>query len=349
MGYRLVYRVNPGVEDIAALEITAELGGNTWFKPMSGRVFHETSTLRYEAIYRLRSINRASINIWSGEIGPSMNDLVMLRDRLSKDLEGVSRYISPLNSFAVVTERSGSHEFTSMDVSRVIGDIIIEKVKAETGMRPPVNLRTPSVIVDVIVAGEEMAIGVSLTGHRSMHRRGYRVYDHPAALKPTLAYSMLWLSGTRDGQSIIDPMCGGGTIPIEAALHHEEASIYCYDKDPHHIRGARNNALAAGVSSRIRFGVWDARRINELGQRFDHVVLNPPYGIRYGDPKTVRRLYTAFMHAAYEALNPGGRLTMITTEYNHVQRTAEALGFGIVEARTVQHGGLYPKIIVMEK
>ncbi len=347
--YRLVYTVNPGIEDISAREIEAELGGRVSYELMSGRVFHSIDKLYFPKIYMLRSINRAILYLWSGRIGRRWDDVLAIRSKLVEELEKISWYITPINTFAVTTERIGIHDFTSIDISRFIGDVVIEAVYRKTGVKPRVNLRTPEVIIHAYVRDDELVIGLSLTGSRSMHRRGYRVYDHPAALKPTLAYAMLWLSGTRDKDVIIDPMCGGGTIPIEAALIHEEAKIYCYDKDPEHIRGARYNAIAAGVINKVKFGVWDARRLHELRTSFDHIVLNPPYGIRFGDPYTIRRLYRDFLTSAYQALSSNSKLTMITTEYSFAFRFAEKIGFRIVESRTVKHGGLYPKIIVFVK
>lgn len=346
----LLYTVNPGIEDIAAEEITAEIGGRVKYEKMSGHVYHVVDNVRLEAIYRLRSINRAFILLFESRVGSRVNDLIRLKEELMSSLETIHYYITPYTTFAVDTERLGNHEYTSIDISRIVGEIIIKKVEEKTGTRPAVNLRTPHIIVHVLVKDEYFFLGVSLTGSRSLHRRGYRIYDHPAALKPTLAYAMLTLSGTMDKQIIVDPMCGGGTIPIEAALIHEEASIYGYDQNPRHIRGAKLNAYASGVYAKVLFGVWDARRLHEIfNNDVDHIISNPPYGIRYGDPVAVRRLYRDFLDSAYKALKSGGRLTIITTEYNFVLRKAGDRGFKIVHERTVQHGGLYPKIVVLEK
>ncbi|WP_245521865.1 THUMP domain-containing protein [Staphylothermus hellenicus] len=346
----LLYTVNPGIEDIASEEIRAELGGVTSFEKMSGHVYHVVDNVSFEAIYRLRSINRAFILLFKSRVGPRTNDLVKLREELVSSLETIHYYITPHTSFAVDTERLGSHEYTSMDISRIVGEIIIRKVEEKTGVKPVVNLRTPHIIIHVFVRDENFFLGVSLTGSRSLHRRGYRIYDHPAALKPTLAYAMLTLSGTRDKQVIVDPMCGGGTIPIEAGLLHEEALIYGYDRNPKHVRGAKLNAYASGVYGKVVFGVWDARRLHVIfDEQVDHIVSNPPYGIRYGDPVVIRKLYRDFLGSAYKSLKPGGRLTIITTEYNYVLKKAGDIGFRVIHKRTVQHGGLYPKIVVLEK
>ncbi|WFO75903.1 methyltransferase [Desulfurococcaceae archaeon MEX13E-LK6-19] len=347
---KIAFTVNPGIEDIVAEEARAELGGKPVYNMLSGYVFLEEPKQGIEGIYRLRTINRAMILLTViDNIRPDYSYLPELKAILEKNLGNIVEYVTPETSFAVQVERMGRHEYTSMDIARIVGDVVISITTKFYGRRPPVNLRNPNIIVHVFLREERLLAGIVLTGPWSMHRRGYRVYDHPAALKPTLAAAMLYISGTRDKQVIVDPMCGGGTIPIEAALLHEDAVIIGTDINPVHIKGARYNAVAAGVAGKTTFKVWDARRIHELLSNIDHMILNPPYGIRYGDPWSIRRLYRKFLESAWKALNDGGRLTMITTEFSYVHRIAEEIGYKIVHERTVFHGNLYPHIMVLEK
>jgi len=349
---KLLHIVNPGIEDIAALEIVSELGGFVDYEVFSGRVYHIIDSVDYDALHRLRSVNRVFQQFWDGFVGSRYSDLVNTYDELYKTLIDIEiwRYLSPTTSFRVVGERVGEHDYTSIDVSRLIGDLVIRVVEDKAGYRPRVNLKTPMVIIYVFIKQNRMSLGLSLTGSRSLHRRSYRVYDHPAAIKPTLAYAMLVLAGSRDKQVIVDPMCGGGTIVIEARYLYEDAEIYCMDINRKYLNQAMMNALSAGVYSRIVFKQHDARKLHEFGEGFfDHIVSNPPYGIRYGDQIQVRSLYKDFIGSSYRALRDGGRLTIITTEYNYVNKLLRERGFIKIHERVVQHGGLYPHIIVAEK
>lgn len=347
---KLVFTVNPGIEDIAAEEIRCELGGKPVYKMMTGYVFLENPSRGIDGVYRLKTVNRAMVLLADIDgVEPHYSYLPKLGEILREGLRSVVDYITPETSFAVQVERMGSHEYTSMDVARITGDVVISIVKEFYGRRPLVNLRNPNVILHVFLRDKKLIAGVLLTGPWSMHRRGYRVYDHPAALKPTLATAMLYISGTRDKQVIVDPMCGGGTIPIEAALLHEDAVIIGTDINPVHIQGAKYNAIVAGVAEKIEFKQWDARRIHELISGVDHMVLNPPYGIRYGDPWSIRRLYRKFLESSWRALGDGGRLTIITTEFNYIHRIIGEVGYRVVHERTVFHGNLYPHIMVLEK
>ncbi len=347
-----MYTVNPGIEDIASEEIEKTIGGTIEYEPMTGHVYGSHRSIVYDSIYRLRSINKAFILLLRIEVGKRLSDLPMLYERLVEGLGDsmIHGYISPNSSFAVVTERIGVHEYTSIDISRIVGDAVRKVVEEKYGVKPRVDLRKPETIIHVFVRDNEFFLGISLTGPYSMHRRGYRIYDHPAALKPTLAYALLTLSGTRDKQIIIDPMCGCGTIAIEASYLHEEATIYCLDINEKYLEYAKRNALAAGVYDRIIFMKTDARKLYEQSlPEADHIVSNPPYGIRYGSPYSIRRLYRGFIESAYKVLKNGGRLTIITTEYSYARKTALEKGFKKIHERIVQHGGLYPHILVLEK
>ncbi len=347
---RLIYTVNPGIEDLAASEAQRLIGGRVEYTMFSGRVYHEVpGEVAWEDINRLSMINRAYILLWRGEIGGSYASLTQLYDQLPNAIDGLAAYLTPLTSYAVTVERVGSHEYTSLDIARIVGDVaglIVERVH---GKRPPVNLKHPSLVIHVLVVDREISIGVSVTGKTSRHRRFYRILDHPAALKPVLARAMLMLAGTRDKNIIMDPMCGGGTIPIEAAFIHEDAEIYCIDRNPRYLRKALMNAAAARVDKRVVFIKHDATRLGELGVEPDYIVTNPPYGIRFGNPGFIRRLYSSFIAEASRVLPEGGRLTMITTEYTYARREALRNNLAVIHERTVYHGNLYPHILVLEK
>ena len=182
----------------------------------------------------------------------------------------------------------------------------------------------------VYVSDDRVMGGIDTTGQVSLHRRGYRVYQHPASLKTTIAYSLLRIADWRFEESLIDPMCGGGTIPIEAALYARNIPpgrfrkmeyaferltfidrsaferlkskrlerelnlrIAATDVSERHVNGAIENARSAGVLDSIEFSVADARKID---LDFDKIVVNVPYGIRMGSIKRIGKLYREFIN-----------------------------------------------------
>ncbi len=341
--YTVLFTTNPGIEDIAADEIRARLRASIEeVRENHGRVIAKVREEYLDLIEELRSIYRARIVLRRGRICAEM---ICLRDlaQIVND-SGVHEYLSPDSSFAIRVNRAGLHEFNSMDIARVAGDAVIEAAVKYRGFRPRVDLDYPSIIISVDVIDSDVIVSLELSGDLSWHRRGYRIYDHPAALKPTLAYAMLILSSISDRDSLLDPMCGGGTIVIEAAYMLENSRLYCLDKNPRHINGAKLNAMAALVQNRISFFVGDATKLSRYIREVDVIVSNPPYGIRLGSPRQVRRVYSEFIKEAVSITNKS--IVLITPDYDFVKKSLLDNGWRIFHERVVAHGNLYPHILV---
>ena len=100
-------------------------------------------------------------------------------------------------------------------------DAIVDQFRSMTGQRPSVSVERPDLQVNLYLHRDEAAVSVDLSGD-SLHRRGYRTEGGSAPLKENLAAALLlrarWPEIAREGGPLVDPMCGAGTLPIEAAL-----------------------------------------------------------------------------------------------------------------------------------
>ncbi|MBQ3864343.1 MAG: class I SAM-dependent RNA methyltransferase [Clostridia bacterium] len=176
----------------------------------------------------------------------------------------------------------------------------------------------------------QVTLSLDLSGE-PLHKRGYRDLNGPAALRETTAAALILLTHWNGDTPFLDPFCGSGTIPIEAALYARDiapgfgrrfgaeqyplfpASIWKEarqevadridfyrpleiigaDIDPSAIRMSKHHAARAGVDSGIRFIRQDVRSTASLGE-YGTIVTNPPYGERMSDEKTVRDTMHAF-------------------------------------------------------
>jgi putative N6-adenine-specific DNA methylase len=180
-------------------------------------------------------------------------------------------------------------------------------------------------LVIVRLVHDHCAISIDSSG-ASLHRRGYRLATAKAPLRETLAAGMLIASGWDGVSPLLDPFCGSGTIPIEAALmsrfippggsrrfafmdwpgfdhllwesvlaesktkvRNQSAAIGASDRDAGAINMARANAERAGVAEYIDFSCRAISAIEPSG--IGWVVTNPPYGIRVSSNKDLRNLY----------------------------------------------------------
>jgi tRNA (guanine6-N2)-methyltransferase len=373
MGFKFMATTIEGLEDLMAKEVE-ELGGRV-DEVKHARVFFEGQMdLMYRVNIRSRCLHKLMLVLGRGR-ARCLNEIYQLAKSI--DYSEVMRLDQ---SFAVRTTRVGEHEYTSIDVSAVVGQAIVDGFTETKGARPCVDLKNPDVEIGVYVKDDEVVIGVNTTGE-SLHKRNYRVYDHPAALKTTLAAGMLMLSDWR-GEGLLDPMCGGGTIIIEAALmarrfppgffrkslaftklvlydpkaHREEIEraleeanrenyeIYGFDVSPKHVAGARLNASSAGVHDTISLDVRDAtKRETYKGLDVKHVVMNPPYGIRQSRPKAIKDLYAKFLRALSDELS-GVTLTIITGFSRAFEGALEGVGHDVLDARDVKHGDLPARV-----
>ncbi len=343
---RLLLTCNPGTEDVVAAEAKEKLGAEPLeTRRMHGRIVVEYGSddleLLQEKIYEMRTIHYAGILLFYGETEKPTLDWIENAARSSR----LHLYITEGSSFAVKSVREGEHEFTSMDVSRVVGKAVYESLRS-TGKTPVVRLNSPSTLIRSDLIDNKLYISLSLTGDYSRHIRRYRVYDHPAALKSTLASTMIRLARAVDGDHILDPMCGSGTVAIESALTFENSLISCNDINPRHIVRAKANAAIARVDKRVNFLSVNALELDRyLAGQVDVVVTNPPYGIRLGDKKRVKQLYKKFAEVLPSVMKRGGRISIITPEGRYMRMLLERNGFEVYDYRRVKHGDLWAAII----
>ncbi len=201
-----------------------------------------------------------------------------------------------------------------------IKDGIVDRLRREHGARPDVDTHNPNIRIHAHFAQGRCQLYLDSSGN-SLHERGYRVAQTPATMKEALAAAILLMSGYDGSKPLVDPMCGSGTLAIEAALiamriapglfrqdfscHHwpdfdgalwtrvvdevrakqlkePPAPIFASDIHPPVLDAVAANAKSAGVLSHIRMSVADASQLAPPVGPPGLMILNPPYGERLG-------------------------------------------------------------------
>lgn len=204
--------------------------------------------------------------------------------------------------------------------------------------------------VKVTILKDRVTLTIDTSG-AGLHKRGYRVEDVKAPIKETLAAAMVQLSFWRAGRLLVDPCCGSGTIPIEAALigrniapglnrkfasegwdlidkniwkeerkaafaaidYDADIRILASDIDKRAIRAAKENAAEAGVDDCIEFKAMDMAKLR-AEEPEGIIISNPPYGERIGERDQIERIYENYRYFFRE--NPDWSLFIITTDKN---------------------------------
>jgi 23S rRNA G2445 N2-methylase RlmL len=212
-------------------------------------------------------------------------------------------------------------------VNQKAKDAIVDRLTERCGLRPDSGPDRSRAVVHIYWKGDQVAVYLDASGE-PLSRRGYRKIPLAAPMQESLAAAVILATGWNGRTSFVNPMCGSGTLAIEAALFaqgrapgllrsnygvmhlkgfdpvvwqkvrrlaHETqketaARIIATDIDPRAIAGARQNARTAGVEDRIAFAVCPFER-TEVPERGGVVVLNPPYGERIGEIKKLTGLY----------------------------------------------------------
>ncbi len=229
-----------------------------------------------------------------------------------------------------VTGRSRLSRLTSVPaIQRSVKRAIVESLKREHAVND-LPETGPICKVDVALLNDVATLTIDTTGD-SLHKRGYRQLSGPAPIKETLAAALVDLSVWNPGRMLVDPFCGTGTIPIEAALiglnmapglnrqfassrwpqisprlwtdAREEARSQIHPDVPLQISGtdidgaalemARYHARTAGVEHQIHF---QQKPFAELRSKrpFGVIVTNPPYGERMDNQRELLPLYESF-------------------------------------------------------
>ncbi|MCS7102455.1 MAG: tRNA (guanine(6)-N2)-methyltransferase [Candidatus Korarchaeum sp.] len=323
----------PGLEFISAGELESKgLGEVIETRRGRGRVLFESKFERVPEMHcSMRTVERVVLLLYRGRAA-SLDDIY----RSVKSLD--FSFIKPDWSFAVRSIRVGEHGFTSVDVGRVAGQAVIDSYMEARGLRLKVNLDEPDVIVKCDLISEELLVGVDMTGDEGLHKRKYRVYQHPAPLNPTIAAALVYLSGWTHECSLLDPFCGSGTILFEAGMiakntpickfrrdfaflkffeelpeieeRDVELKLYGVERFRKHLEGARRIADHVGIHPTFIQGY--AERVNEYFDEVDCVITNPPYGFRIGKRATVEKLYSAFLESVSSILKR--KMVVITKE-----------------------------------
>ena len=217
--------------------------------------------------------------------------------------------------------------FSPSDIQSIMKKAMVERLKGvyhiewfkEEGASFPLR---------VFIMKDEVTIGIDTTGD-SLHKRGYRLLKAKAPIAENLAAGLIMLTPWNKDRILIDPFCGSGTIPIEAAMmaanmapgmHRSflgmgqkeiitpslwkdtveeaedmvdlnvEPDIQGFDIDPDMVSVARENARKAGVEDLIHFQKRDVADLSHA-KKYGFIITNPPYGERLDEKETVGRLY----------------------------------------------------------
>ncbi len=310
--FNMIAKTFMGLESVLAEELIA-LGANNIQIGRRMVSFSGNKELMYRANFQLHTAIRIlkPIATFKARSAEDMYDEVKKIDW--------SLYIEKGKTFSVDSVVYSDEFRNSRFVTYKVKDAIVDQFREKTGDRPNVSVTNPDIRLHIHIAEDEASLSLDSSGE-SLHRRGYRQESVEAPLNEVLAAGMILMTGWKGETDFIDPMCGSGTLLIEAALIARNISPgvfrkeFAFEKWPdfdadlfdmiynddsqerefiHHIYGydinikavntARLNVRAAGLTKDITVEEMDFKDFTKPQQK-SIMITNPPYGERISTP-----------------------------------------------------------------
>lgn len=310
--FELIAKTFMGLESVLAQELT-QLGANNIQIGRRMVAFTGNQEMMYRANFQLRTAIRIlkPIAHFKAHSAEDMYDEVRKIDW--------SQYIEQGKTFSVDSVVYSEEFRNSRFVTYKVKDAIVDQFREATGTRPNISVSNPDIRLNIHIAEDQATLSLDSSGE-SLHRRGYRQESVEAPLNEVLAAGMILMSGWKADTDFIDPMCGSGTLLIEAALiarninpgvfrkafafekwpdfnqelfdtiYNDDSQerdfahhIYGYDVDMKAVNTARLNVKAAGLSQTVTVEQQDFKDFKKPAEK-SIIMTNPPYGERISTP-----------------------------------------------------------------
>jgi len=299
-----------GLEAVLAKELTA-MGAKNVQQLTRAVQFSGDKKLLYRANLELRTALRI--------LKPFESFKTKHENHLYKKMRGIDweNYLSLDTTFAINAVTSSKYLTHSKYVALKTKDAIVDQFRDKYGQRPSIDLKNPDFRIDIHISRDNLCtISLDSSG-TSLHKRGYRVQAVEAPLNEVLAAGMILLSGWKKDCAFIDPMCGSGTLPIEAAyfaynippqLYRDDFGfkkwkdydadlwatvkreaeqriqdfdypILGFDQEFQALKVASQNVVAAHLEGKVEIDVARFERLDPPAEE-GLIIMNPPYDER---------------------------------------------------------------------
>ena len=310
--FEIIAKTFMGLEPVLAKEL-AQLGANDVQVGRRMVSFKGDKELLYRANFQLHTAIRI--------LKPIKHFRALSADDVYEGVKDIdwSEYIALDKTFSVDSVVFSEEFRHSKFVAYKVKDAIVDQFRERTGKRPNISITNPDIRLHIHIAEDQCTLCLDSSGE-SLHRRGYRQESVEAPLNEVLAAGMILMTGWQGETDFIDPMCGSGTLLIEAALiarnmapglfrkefafekwpdfdadlfdkiYNDDSQerefnhkIYGYDIDMKAVNTARMNVKAAGLSDIISIEQRDFKEFTQPENK-SIIITNPPYGERISTP-----------------------------------------------------------------
>ena len=255
-----------------------------------------------------------------------IHDLIATSDsfgRAVNDYLRVRRFSTP-PTYRVISRQYGKFEYSRKDLTATVWRSLKQRYPRWTPVADDAQVEFWANLL-----GSTFLLGARLSD-RTMRHRFERKVELPAALRPSVAAAMVFLTNPQPGDVFLDPMAGSGTILDERMQAGKFARLLGGDIDQERVDAARKNVRG----SRKKPGPgdpqpdirqWDARKLPLEDASIDKIATNLPFGKQLRGAQTPAKLYPPVLAELQRVVRPGGRIVLLTSEYDLIKEEVRKL------------------------
>jgi 23S rRNA G2445 N2-methylase RlmL len=329
------------IKDVLAAEIKRTLPGMVVFRPVEIN----------KQLLALRTVEDVFLLAWgSDDLTHRFEDLKHIEAWTAREADWAGLlhlhhqiHAKPKGTpgYRLIAQMEGRHAYRRIDVQKRLAQGLAGKLPARWR---PVD-ENASVEVWIRIMQSTAVCGIRLSD-RTMRHRTYKREHIAASLRPTVAAAMVRLADIAQGDMLLDPCCGAGTIVAEHLESSRNARTLGGDIDKKALSAARSNLRRHQGVHLVR---WDARRLPLPDAMCRRIVCNPPFGKQLGKPHEIHDLYHALVSECNRVLAPGGRAIFLVADPRPLQAAARQGGWQSVQTVRVRVLGQPATALVFQK
>ncbi|MBS3128183.1 hypothetical protein J4410_03485 [Candidatus Woesearchaeota archaeon] len=365
----------PGMEDIACQELREQTG-------IAGKAFPSfvLFSAQKEQLYTLAYTSQSArtLGIVLSLIEHQQEDPEQLIKKIMKQLNEELLKKEITETFHVQCLKEGySSDLSSPDIASELAQHLIQLTGQKT------TFQDYHFELLLFLTKTHAVLLLDFSGF-DLSKRDYKIFTGSYALRAPLAYALVRLSGFDDTKKLLDPLCGAGIMPIEAAffatrkpIHFFEKKkflffndqtfsllekkdkeekrpssvIWCIGDSFHHLTWSKKNAKIGGISDALSYSRTEVNFLDAKfeGNTFDCIVSYPPSLSRNANEKKIKKLYHELFDEAAFLLKKEGRMALLVRQEKEFLEEAERVKLSLKEKRKVSQGKEELIILVFEK
>lgn len=327
---RFYAQTMPGVEEIAWLEIRSRWPQAKFVEYQFAKEQNGIVVFDYEGspddLLQLHTAEDVFIQVLAlPKMARSRRDLAAIQAEVANG-ESVGRAVNNLMryrkynkppTYRVISRKYGQHDYRRIDFERAVFQGLINRYPRWQPLPDGTQVEFWANLL-----GSQLLLGIRISSKKMRHRFKRRV-ELPAALRPSVASAMVFLTDPEPSDIFLDPMCGSGTILMARRSIEGYQRILGGDVDRERMEAARENLLGRRqnrLPRSLSVRMWDAQKLPLDSGSVDKVATNLPFGKQIGSKTAVKKLYPAVFKELERVVRPNGRLAILSSEYDLVKQ-----------------------------